>query len=794
MNRRIWLFLALAALAIIGVSGIANASYPSGALDQTKGGGNIDLQHAQDNDGYSKLSPGLKAMSLSTLIQMGLVKPQELQGLPKLVPNQAKNNPNVVITWGLDAATGTGNEPSAVVHPSSPLFALVSGNFNIDNTSNSGVTWQSRAPANPSGNGDVVVSWLPTSPSQDWAYNASLNTSHGANVTSGRSTDRGVTWANFPSNIDTAAFFNDREYLWVDQDTTSPFYGRLYVTGTFFDTGGSGSFNATWIKWSSDNGATWSNAFTEDAHALSATNGNAQFSSVGFGPNGTIYHGWMNVRCCGDPPSFGTNNFFKWAKSTDGGVTFPISGTAASDVAARSVSFNSNGPAGFRWSPQSTLAADPSDNNVYMVWLKKRVDNSNVGVAVNITRSSDGGATWNTPSIVFNDPNATDTQYMPWITVSPDHTIHVTYSSSVNNANTPLAHFYVQSTDRGVTWSAPFQLSASTYAPGGFQGDYQANHIGNVANCANLEIIASWTASGSHHARMGSFPGCGGTPTPTVTGTLPTSTPTRTNTLTPTPTLTPCVSAAIVNGGFETGALAPWVVDGTSPAPVVRNTGAHSGTFAAFLGNDPGTEPTGNSSLYQTISVPATGGTLSYWWNGLTQDTITFDWQDAYVTNSSGTILATIMHVASTTGGYINQTFNMAPYAGQTVRIKFLVHQDGFGDVTNMYVDDVTLSASCGSTTPAPTNTAVATNTVGATPTCVAGVGAWTAGADLPTTLTRAYGAYFPTNGKFYTLGGRTGDGDPNLAQRNPLEYNPGTNTWTQKTAVFSDLQTSNVT
>ena len=40
----------------------------------------------------------------------------------------------------------------------------------------------------------------------------------------------------------------------------------------------------------------------------------------------------------------------------------------------------------------------------------------------------------------------------------------------------------------------------------------------------------------------------------------------------------------------------------------------------------------------------------------------------------------------------------MGPYAGQTVRIKFLVHQDGFnppGDITGMYVDDVELSAPC---------------------------------------------------------------------------------------------------
>ena len=61
------------------------------------------------------------------------------------------------------------------------------------------------------------------------------------------------------------------------------------------------------------------------------------------------------------------------------------------------------------------------------------------------------------------------------------------------------------------------------------------------------------------------------------------------------------------------------------------------------------------------------------------------------------------------TQGWHNQTFNMAPYAGQTVRVEFLVHQDGFGDDTSMYVDDVALLTACSTATPA---TATSTSTV----------------------------------------------------------------------------------
>jgi hypothetical protein len=47
------------------------------------------------------------------------------------------------------------------------------------------------------------------------------------------------------------------------------------------------------------------------------------------------------------------------------------------------------------------------------------------------------------------------------------------------------------------------------------------------------------------------------------------------------------------------------------------------------------------------------------------------------------------------TQAWVHTTVNMAPYAGQTVRIKFLVHEDGFGDLTGMYVDDVALYVPC---------------------------------------------------------------------------------------------------
>ena len=212
------------------------------------------------------------------------------------------------------------------------------------------------------------------------------------------------------------------------------------------------------------------------------------------------------------------------------------------------------------------------------------------------------------------------------------------------------------------------------------------------------------------------------TPTPTPTAS-PSVTPTPTPTPTPTATATPCDTGLIQNEGFETGSFPPWVIDGNNATPVVTNTQAHSGTFSGFAGDAPdgfcgfpGGEALGDSSFYQQFTVPAGTSTLSFWHWDCTTDSITFDWQDAYITDSSGNILQTIFHQCLDGETWINQQVDMTPFAGQTVRIKFLVHEDAFGDLTGMYVDDVVLYQPCGTPSPTPTATATAT----ATPTAAA--------------------------------------------------------------------------
>jgi hypothetical protein len=171
-----------------------------------------------------------------------------------------------------------------------------------------------------------------------------------------------------------------------------------------------------------------------------------------------------------------------------------------------------------------------------------------------------------------------------------------------------------------------------------------------------------------------------------------------------------CDSALIQNEGFETGSFPPWAIDGFSNPPVITTDNPRSGTFSVLAGRVSGPEPNGNSSFYQQFGPVPVNAILSFWHWDFTTDTIAFDWQDAYITNTNGAILQTIFHQCENGQTWLNTTVDMSPYAGLTVRVKFVVHQNGADDLTGMYVDDVVLATPCASTpTPTPTATPRAT-------------------------------------------------------------------------------------
>jgi hypothetical protein len=181
------------------------------------------------------------------------------------------------------------------------------------------------------------------------------------------------------------------------------------------------------------------------------------------------------------------------------------------------------------------------------------------------------------------------------------------------------------------------------------------------------------------------------TTNPTITSTASSVTFNNTVDSGPTPG-----SNVIVNPGFETSDFTGWATGttGTEGTPVVQNATVHNGTFAAMLGDGStftGTEGNGDAFITQSVAVPSGTPSLDFWVKRGTSDTITFDWQDMYVIDASST-QHVIFHVCQTDATWQHITTDMTPYAGTTVTIEFLVHEDGFGDQTDMFVDDVNMT------------------------------------------------------------------------------------------------------
>ena len=148
----------------------------------------------------------------------------------------------------------------------------------------------------------------------------------------------------------------------------------------------------------------------------------------------------------------------------------------------------------------------------------------------------------------------------------------------------------------------------------------------------------------------------------------------------------------IANSSFESGA-ASW----TATSGVISNSSgqaARTGSYKAWLN---GYGSTHTDTLSQQVTVPstATSATLSFWLKVVSDETTTtqaYDTLKVQVQNSSGTVLATLATYSNLDKGssYLNKTFNLSAYKGQTIRIVF-TGVEGSVTATAFLIDDVTL-------------------------------------------------------------------------------------------------------
>lgn len=257
--------------------------------------------------------------------------------------------------------------------------------------------------------------------------------------------------------------------------------------------------------------------------------------------------------------------------------------------------------------------------------------------------------------------------------------------------------------------SVPAQAADPTCTPTG--GGPVVNNPGNQSTAVNtavsLQLTATggtaplhWTASGLPTGLSVSDAGLiSGTPTVantfnvTVTAT-DSATPARSGSASFSWTIRPpgggCSGQLFGNAGFESGNTV-WA---STPAVIGQN-GAQgqpprTGTWNAWMD---GYGTTHTDTLSQSVSIPAgCTATLTFWLHIDTAESTTTTMFDRLTVAAGATTLGTFSNL-NRAAGYVQRTFNVSAFAGQTVLIKFTGTEDSSLQ-TSFVIDDAALTLS----------------------------------------------------------------------------------------------------
>src|SRR5437016_11177606 len=212
---------------------------------------------------------------------------------------------------------------------------------------------------------------------------------------------------------------DDRESGWADNNPSSPFFGRLYVSWNNFSVG-SGALQVTF---SSDNGATWhapitvvnSSTFIRDVQITGDMSG-----------NGTVYIAGMDEGGGGFPH----NNVNHIYRSTDGGNTWTHTYTGPSfagpgiGTSGYFACMFTGGSAGVYWRHEGWGEPAAFNNVVHLVYAQHGAGGD--AGDVYYIRSTNSGMTFSAP-FKLNSDATTRPQWQPNISVSPSATLLATW-------------------------------------------------------------------------------------------------------------------------------------------------------------------------------------------------------------------------------------------------------------------------------------------------------------------------------------------------------------------------------
>ena len=318
---------------------------------------------------------------------------------------------------------------------------------------------------------------------------------------------------------------SDRESGWVDNNSSSPHYGNMYVSWNNFHVGG----GALFVTVSTDDGNTWT------PHQV--TSGSPFMRDVqitGDSVTGDVYIAGMDEGGGGFPHN-DTNYIFR---SSDGGNTWtntyvgtPFPGPGVTAVGYFACMFTDNG--GY-WRHEGYGEPAAYNNVVHLVYAQHGTG-SDPGDVYYI-RSTDAGVTFGAP-FKLNTDSTTRPQWQPTLSVSPTGTLLATWydaretlDCSYGDPSSPCYRMWSRkSDDNGLSWLPDETLSdVITPLPAQPDSGIVATYAGDYdyGTAVLTKHVTSWTdgrviisGSSQQNAFADIESSTAGTPTPTPTPT-----------------------------------------------------------------------------------------------------------------------------------------------------------------------------------------------------------------------------------------------------------------------------------
>ena len=321
-----------------------------------------------------------------------------------------------------------------------------------------------------------------------------------------RSFDDGATWqAPVEVTAVSKSNFDDHEWIAVDnKQPSSPFFGRVYVFWAVFCASCTGNGNVKlFVAHSSDEGATWSAPVqVSQGGTNNSGQGFRETGQMAVSSNGTVEAFWSE-----DEDSTHRATLQVAAVSNDGGASFsgPFTMASVTDYPLTGTPFDVVDL--FNRVPGMSARVDcfphpgaaQSGGAVYAVWCDFAGGHGVVKAAVSLD-----GANWRQLGTIAD--LAGRNAFFPAVSVDPAGTVDLTFDAlTAPPAGNPFQtgvqvydNFFAQSTDGGLTFTAPLRVSSMSSNPDGssynnlkeqFIGDY----IGIVSGPGQAFIV--WTDS-----------------------------------------------------------------------------------------------------------------------------------------------------------------------------------------------------------------------------------------------------------------------------------------------------------